>query len=97
MNRRNFLNALLGTAAATALPSEIWPFRKIFLPVAPQIVIPEWDELMPVGLFAEADMTYLAQIEAVQLEALAKAIPDLISKERSLYNLFKKDAIEIVS
>jgi hypothetical protein len=35
MERRSFLRAMLGVAAATALPSEVWPFRKIFLP-APQ-------------------------------------------------------------
>jgi hypothetical protein len=28
---------MLGVAAATALPSEVWPFRKIFLPPAPKI------------------------------------------------------------
>jgi len=32
MERRSFLRAMLGVAAATALPSEVWPFRKIFLP-----------------------------------------------------------------
>jgi len=40
MNRRNFMRAILGTAAATALPSEVWPFRKIFLPGAPQLWFP---------------------------------------------------------
>src|SRR5579859_2786738 len=34
MNRRAFMRTLLGVAAATALPSEVWPFRKIFLPSA---------------------------------------------------------------
>lgn len=34
MDRRNFLRSMLGVAAATALPSEVWPFRKIFLPTA---------------------------------------------------------------
>jgi len=38
MERRNFLRSILGVAAATALPSEVWPFRKIFLP-AQQIVV----------------------------------------------------------
>ena len=37
MDRRNFLRSMLGVAAATALPSEVWPFRKIFLPPAPMI------------------------------------------------------------
>ena len=32
MNRRELLRSMMGVAAATALPSEIWPFRKIFLP-----------------------------------------------------------------
>lgn len=40
MERRHFLRAMLGVAAATALPSEIWPFRKIFLPPAPKIIAP---------------------------------------------------------
>jgi hypothetical protein len=33
---------MLGVAAATALPSEVWPFKKIFLPMAPRIVIPDF-------------------------------------------------------
>lgn len=39
MNRRNFLRSMLGVAAATALPSEIWPFRKIFVLPAPAMWI----------------------------------------------------------
>ena len=37
MNRRNFLRSMLGVAAATALPSEVWPFRKIFVMPGPTI------------------------------------------------------------
>lgn len=37
MDRRNFLRSMLGVAAATALPSEVWPFKKIFLPLVPRI------------------------------------------------------------
>jgi len=37
VDRRNFMRVMLGVAAATALPSEVWPFRKIFLPPAPTI------------------------------------------------------------
>ena len=37
MDRRNFLRSMLGVAAATALPSEVFPFRKIFLPSAPKV------------------------------------------------------------
>lgn len=31
------MRSILGVAAATALPSEVWPFRKIFLPAVPPI------------------------------------------------------------
>ena len=38
MDRRNFLRTMLGVAAVTALPSEVFPFKKIFLPPAKKIV-----------------------------------------------------------
>jgi hypothetical protein len=38
MDRRAFLGSMLKVAAATALPSEIWPFRKIFLPAQSPIL-----------------------------------------------------------
>jgi hypothetical protein len=41
MDRRAFLGSMLKVAAATALPSEIWPFRKIFLPAPRTIVLQE--------------------------------------------------------
>lgn len=37
---------MLGVAAATALPSEVWPFKKIFLPPAPRIVPLRFQYLM---------------------------------------------------
>jgi hypothetical protein len=69
---------MLGVAAATALPSEIFPFRKIFLPAAPRIT--------------RVDMLDLSQwgIEAIELEAFAKEIPDLIYRSDSLYKFLKK-------
>jgi hypothetical protein len=76
VNRRNFLHALLGTAAATALPSEVWPFKKIFLPLAPTIVIPR-------------NLT-IASLQSVELEAFAKQIPDLVFRSRRIYELSKK-------
>lgn len=48
MNRRNFLRSMLGVAAATALPSEVWPFRKIFLPAPTRfdfLDLSHWGEL----------------------------------------------------
>lgn len=81
MERRNFLRSLLGVAAATALPSEIWPFRKIFVPPAPQIFVPE--VLPPLSV---------AAVEAIELEIFAKNIPDLIYRDTPMYNYFKKSA-----
>jgi TAT (twin-arginine translocation) pathway signal sequence len=55
MDRRNFLRSMLGVAAATALPSEIFPFRKIFLPAVPSISAisaVEWE------LFAIPDLVF---------------------------------------
>jgi hypothetical protein len=60
MDRRNFLRSILGVAAATALPSEVWPFRKIFLPLAPQFAIRE---------------TFLTATEAITREYYSKHIP----------------------
>ena len=86
MNRRGFLAAILGTAAATALPSEVWPFRKIFLPAAQTIIIPGV-ELNPLSI---------AAVEAIELEVFAKGIPDLLYKGNSMYHFFKKRAQEEV-
>lgn len=62
MDRRNFLRTMLGVAAATALPSEVFPFRKIFLPAAPEIIAPP---------------LLLSSISAIELESFAHQIPDL--------------------
>lgn len=59
MNRRNFMRTLLGVASATALPSEVWPFRKIFLPPAPSIVTAIDAEAWP-GMLYPMYATYLA-------------------------------------
>jgi|HubBroStandDraft_2_1064218.scaffolds.fasta_scaffold716769_1 hypothetical protein len=66
---------MLGVAAATALPSEIFPFRKIFLPSTPTIVAP--------------NALNIATLEAIELESFAKAIPDLIFADTSMYKYFK--------
>lgn len=55
MNRRLFLGTLLGTAVATALPSEIFPFRKIFLPAKKVYSAPTLIELPP-GLMEQTKM-----------------------------------------
>jgi hypothetical protein len=55
MNRRLFLGTLLGTAAATALPSEIFPFRKIFLP-AKKVYYAPWLQELPPSLLTQTKM-----------------------------------------
>lgn len=76
---------MLGVAAATALPSEVFPFRKIFLPAAPRIVDCWGFE----GLARSPYPGPLADIEAIQLEVFAKEIPDLIFKNTSFYEMLK--------
>jgi hypothetical protein len=75
MERRNFLRAMLGIAAATALPSEVFPFRKIFLPAAPTIVTPQ--------------VINEAAVAAIELEIFKKGIPDLIYANTAIYERFK--------
>lgn len=78
MDRRNFLRSMLGVAAATALPSEVWPFKKIFLPMAPRIT--RVDML---------DLSQWGRIQGIELESFAKEIPDLFLNESLLYKYFK--------
>jgi hypothetical protein len=89
MDRRGFLRSMLGVAAVTALPSEVFPFRKIFLPPMPKWFGVDWG-------FGESTVVVTrsvldeACIEAIELEAFAKEIPDLIFRSTSLYKAFKK-------
>ena len=105
MDRRNFLRSMLGVAAATALPSEVWPFRKIFLPPKRSIVTVLAGELenamrqfgreLDAHMFAEGEAPGVAAIQAMELEAFAKSIPRLVGSESKLiYGLFKKNAMQ---
>lgn len=105
MNRRGFIGALLGTAAATALPSEIWPFRKIFLPSA--LPLDYVDSIAGIRYFTTQPRAYNSfnlprseypgrlalplsqQIQAIQLEKFAKEIPELFYREMPVYKYFK--------
>jgi hypothetical protein len=76
MNRRNFLRSMLGVAAATALPSEIWPFRKIFLPMTPRIIAP-------------AKLT-VEDVVATELVYFSKEIPELYLRPHPFYQLLNR-------
>jgi len=62
---------MLGVAAATALPSEIWPFRKIFVPPAPAMWIGIDPGVLTVQGLEEA-------VIALELEYFRKQIPYLL-------------------
>jgi hypothetical protein len=77
---------MLGVAAATALPSEIFPFRKIFLPTT----MPKW---LGMDWGRGSGVVYTlneAGVEAIELEMFAKEIPDLIYHSSSMYSLFRR-------
>jgi hypothetical protein len=80
MERRSFLRTLLGVAAATALPSEVWPFKKIFLPMAPRIVTP----------LVVSPALVVSDVEAIELEYFARQIPDLFYRGNVMYDFLKK-------
>lgn len=80
MDRRNFLRNILGVAAATALPSEVWPFKKIFLPPKS----PLW-----AGTSIIRPSLTIAEVTAVQLEAYANVIPDFVYASSPIYRRFK--------
>ena len=89
MERRNFLRAMLGVAAATALPSEVWPFRKIFVPAAPRMIMPD-------GITITPDLK-CSLIQAIQLETFSREIPDLYYRSSPLYMRMKQDVAEHTS
>ena len=75
MDRRNFLRTMLGVAAVTALPSEVFPFKKIFLPPAiipPALKVPRINNVM-----------------ALQLESFEKEIPDLVYRSTPCLNFLR--------
>jgi hypothetical protein len=76
MDRRNFLRTMLGVAAATALPSEVFPFKKIFLPTYP-------------GRLCTPTPINEAMIHALELESFRSSIPDLIYKSTPIYNFIR--------
>lgn len=75
MDRRNFLRTMLGVAAVTALPSEVFPFKKIFLPPAPTLIKVQES---------------INDVMALELETFSKAIPDLVYNSTSMYNFMRR-------
>lgn len=73
MNRRGFLRFLgTGAAVGAVAPSEVWPFRKIFLPVE--------NPYLPAGYAANLlkMQERLDAVQAIELEFFAHEVPDLL-------------------
>jgi hypothetical protein len=99
VNRRGFLR-MLGTGAAVGgvaavAPSQVWPFRKIFLPKFSRIDMLDarlWGRAPYLGpLFEGLEYSPLAHIHALEMEAFAKEIPDLLYRHDRLYDMFKRE------
>lgn len=90
MDRRNFLRSMLGVAAVTALPSEIWPFRKIFVPAVSRI------DILDMSLWGKKPLD-IAAIEALEMEVFAKAIPDLVYKSTPFFDLINRTEFKLIN
>lgn len=106
MNRRGFLR-MLGTGAAVGavaavapiLPSEVFPFRKIFLPsfVRGRTAIGA-EHMADAARYSFAGLSRApypgplreVTLEGVELESFAKSLPDLLFKDSTLYKLLKE-------
>ena len=93
MDRRKFLGSILGTAAATALPSEIWPFRKIFLP--PTDITTSFYQECGRLWWNRPGGFKLENIRALELETFARGLP-LLFPAKPHFDLFKKREPTIV-
>lgn len=85
MDRRNFLRSMLGVAAVTALPSEVWPFKKIFLPPTPSRI-----DIIDLRFWGKKPLD-IAAIETLELEYFSKELPDLIFRPSPFYDLLKRN------
>lgn len=76
MDRRNFLRTMLGVAAVAALPSEVFPFKKIFLPTYP-------------GRLSTPTPINEGMIHALELESFRSSIPALVYRESTFLNFLR--------
>jgi hypothetical protein len=85
INRRQFLlRGLLATAGVTVIPpSQMWPFRKIFLPpVTPMSVREALEMVFPLQLEWD-DAAGLFVINGGQLAAMHKMITEQLSRRNA--------------
>jgi hypothetical protein len=84
MNRRGFLNSLIGGIAATAAV-RTWPFRVYSFP----------NDLTWAGTDVLRPRLSLADVQAIELENFAKQLPVLLMRESSFYKRLKSHQVEI--
>ena len=107
MNRRGFLRAMFGTGAVAAIaPSQVWPFRKIFLPMSRPGLhgILYYQSLPDAGTYIGLSRaTYpgplsvpltsplsIAAVEAIELESFAHELPNLFFAPDPFYRWMKE-------
>jgi hypothetical protein len=111
MNRRGFLKMLgggaaIGAGAVVAAPLvRTWPFREYFFGLFRRPSVQTFSYFEPSPLTLDEILAANAQfgplneaaVQAIELEAFAKEIPDLILADNSLYRYFKnQDRIDIL-
>jgi hypothetical protein len=67
---------MLKVAAVTALPSEIWPFRKIFLPRKPVITLAEQQQAFSVII---DPTTHQSMYDIFTIHSIAHLHPAVVS------------------
>lgn len=108
MNRRRFLGTMLGAGAATVLPSEVWPFRKYFLPffykpfsfLPPFADLGQYPDYVCTSAFRQQAFNGVwrvdeASIQAIELENVREQIPDLLLNEATFYGMLKRGQLNI--
>ena len=87
MDRRAFLGSMLKVAAATALPSELWPFRKIFLP-APR-PIDEFHRLLLASPVVQENINWIIDPTLLPLrQGISISLSQLPIRVRPLYDIY---------
>lgn len=92
MNRRNFFRQMIGGVAAAAAV-RTWPFRVYSFPSELRILNPIVRATTATNYFSGCTPSYIARIQALELENLAEEIPDLIRNESTLWPLLARRTI----
>ena len=87
MDRRNFFRQMIGGVAAAAAV-RTFPFRVFSFPTDLRIVNPIVGQT---NYFSGCSASYMAAIQALELETIAQEIPDLLLTENMLYEKLRRN------